>query len=1220
MNWATKSKKELIAYIQQLETASAPPSALSEDKLIFEHTRLICFYIDLQGIIEYCNPFTASLLGWERSELIGQDFYASVVPEAERQDRRAVFNQGIATESFWKEGERSFVTKDGDIIYAQLNLAVRYALDGSLAGITKIGQDITQSKKISEQLAQSSEVLQDLFDNSNDSILICSMQGDFLFANKTFIKKIGYSQAELQQLLIQDLLHPTALESSVKALQRILAGQPLQSFKTVLINKKGKDVYFEGTVTFRYENGVPTVVRGILYDITEKIKAEKSQMLYYSIASLVLKSSDLSQLYQSIHQELSHVIEAKNFYIKLYDAEKDTLLFPYYVDEAFKGDFILKQRKIGGELSDYVMENQKAMFLYEEDIRQLVAEGKAELHGPMPKVWIGVPLRFENEIIGLISLKSYDSRDTYDSSDVELLDFISGQIASAIQRKRNEEQIVTQKARLQAIFDSGTHMMWSINRRRQFTSFNQNYALFIQQRFGFKPELYREMYELREELEKENEYSLWIEKYTKAFQNTPQYFELSYLTAEGEIQWQGVYMNPIRLQDGTIQEVSAIAHNITDTKQFEQALVESEEKFRNIFESFQDIYYRSDLQGNIQMISPSVYELSGYLPEEVEGTSILKFCHQPVALQKAVYELLRKGKIKNFEIQLFAKSGELIQAIANLRLIYDYAHKPIGVEGVIRDITELKKASEALRKAKDIAENSLQVKQSFLANMSHEIRTPMNGIIGMIDLLMDSQLDEEQYEYMYTIKKSSETLLNILNDILDLSKIEAGKMELHTKPVAVKQLIEKAYTLFLQQAHSKNNRLQYTITDDVPTVISADEIRLLQILANLISNAIKFTDNGSIQLSVSVEKKLPKASYIFKVEVSDTGIGISAANQKKLFNAFNQLDNSSSKSYGGTGLGLAISKELCKLMSGIIGVRSKRNQGSIFWFTFQARASSKPPTNITQNEPLFKAQQYFGQTIPSILIVDDNSVNRKVAGEILLKSGCKIAQAESGSQAIDLVTNAIAQQQTYDLILMDIQMPDMDGLVTTQKLKSLFPTQLPPVIAMTAYSMEEDRQHFLEAGMDDYIAKPIKATVLIDKVKEYVGVQPVEQTHIQTPTPQADEPLVLNTAILEQLKKYGSIDLVKESLAEFEVEASDLIAHIEQACQEQVFEEVLSALHTLKGNAGTLGAEELAAVARQMELRLKSQKTENFAQDFANLQHTFVRFQKHYKQFLKTYS
>ncbi len=686
--------------------------------------------------------------------------------------------------------------------------------------------------------------------------------------------------------------------------------------------------------------------------------------------------------------------------------------------------------------------------------------------------------------------------------------------------------------------------------------------------------------------------------------------------------WLEFYLNPILFEGGVIEEVSGIARDVTRRKMAELSLRQSEEIFRGIFENLQDIYCRMDRQGVITMISPSVLKRTGYTAEEVIGKHITDFFFDQKLIHRALIKLRRDGSLRNIEGNLRVKSGNERQFMFNMLMFNDENGRPSEVAVLARDITALKRNEQELLKAKEQAEHSLKVKEGFLANMSHEIRTPMNGVIGMVDLLSNTRLDDEQRDYVQTVKRSSETLLHILNDILDLSKIEAGKMALHELPLSLQELMEKLVSLFAQTARNKGNTLTYVLGPKLPKYVIADQTRLLQILSNLTSNALKFTENGEVRLKVKLEEKRPNTNLI-KVEVYDSGIGISEEDQKLLFTNFTQVDNSSQKSYGGTGLGLSISKQLCKLMNGDIGVESYARQGSMFWFTFEARETTIAPASVVDKEEEAFIDNIFESYHPTILLVDDNMVNRKVASEILKKAGCVVDSAESGFEAIEKMDRVMASpEEYYDVVFMDIQMPDMDGVETTKKLHEKYPDpnppyRLPPIVAMTAYSMKEDRERFLSEGMDDYVAKPIRAQNLIAKVQQIVGQTTDRQIgEKQRALAQEIALPVLDREIVNQLKQIGGKDLVLSVYEDFVNESNELVGEALTAYKADDIATVKSHLHTLKGSAGTVGVMQLAEIARDAEGRLKTNDTSTLSKALPELQVAYGKFLENYKMWL----
>jgi PAS domain S-box-containing protein len=365
-----------------------------------EDINLAGIRVEKDGTISFCNAFLLQALGYERDELLGKCFFDLLVPAYEREVRREEFARALKNGGFFDTMERSLLTKDGRVRYVQFSSVVLNSHQGEISGITRIGEDITDKKKVAEVLARNQAQLQDLFDNSNDLIQIISLRGDVLFVNKAWKEKLGYKDHEIENLNMKDIVHPDYGKATLRRFRKILRGEKLFKFQTVFVSKEGKNIYLEGSVSCKYESGRPTAFRCILYDITDKIRAEKAQNLYYSIASLTIRSDNLENLYQNIHQELGKVIEVKNFYITLYNQEKNYLHFPYYVDEDFGGEVRLTQRRVGKGLTEYAMLHSQPLFLYEEDIRRLAQENNLEIFGAIPKVWLGVPMKIEGRITG----------------------------------------------------------------------------------------------------------------------------------------------------------------------------------------------------------------------------------------------------------------------------------------------------------------------------------------------------------------------------------------------------------------------------------------------------------------------------------------------------------------------------------------------------------------------------------------------------------------------------------------------------------------------------------------------------------------------------------------------------------------------------------------------------------------------------------------------------
>lgn len=641
-----------------------------------------------------------------------------------------------------------------------------------------------------------------------------------------------------------------------------------------------------------------------------------------------------------------------------------------------------------------------------------------------------------------------------------------------------------------------------------------------------------------------------------------------------------VHFTEFREDDGEVFR-AVIIRDISKRKAVERRLQQSEAEFKKLFEDSKDAIYMSNKDGTIQAFNQAGMELLGYTRHEIYKLNTRDLYANPDDRQQFIKEIEQFGAIRDYEVKLKKSSGELIDCLLTSSIRRDNEGRIIGYQGIIRDITDIKMANE-LKRAKELAEKSAELKSRFLANMSHEIRTPLNAIFGITNLLDDTALTEQQRHYLDVIGSSTDHLLVLVNDILDFSKIEAGKLQIEPVEFSLTDMLENLKSSANFRVSQKGLQFNILKNERVPEFLYGDSVRLKQILLNLLSNAIKFTEEGQVDLIIKVLEE--KESFVkLYFAVRDTGIGIEEDKQKVIFDSFTQASGDTTRLFGGTGLGLAITKRLVEMQGGAIALKSTVGKGSTFSFTLTFKTTTGEQYKLRKSKE--SLDQIYDLGNLKVLLVEDNKVNQFVTSETITRWGENLTMdlADDGAKALRLV-----KRNDYDLIIMDVQMPVMDGHTATKKIRTEFdePKRSVPILAMTAFATAGEAEKCLKSGMDDYIPKPFNPKNLYNKIAELTGRTGGKLIgKMEEPIAQNKETggTLIDLKYLDSITQ-GDEDLKSKMIQVIIDESPADIARLNELCEEGNWEKLAGAAHKFKSSATFIGNKGLEKELKSIEL------------------------------------
>lgn len=1148
-----KSKMKFDKYNQPAQSFSYNEL---EEKLyeIMETGKIAWWQFNLNNKKIFYSQQKTELLGYDKNEMpSGFEKLTSLIHEDDRQIIYSLLQDYLSEKITEHNIEYRIKHKDGEYRIFR-NIGRLKISDEKERIVSGIVIDVTEYKKTERILKETEAKFRLITENSIDEIWVRDLNLNLIYVSPSSIKVHGYSPDEFKNISPEDLLTPESLYYVNHILKEELEydtnpqAEPTRS-RTVLIkerHKNGNIIWTENLVSFvRDENNNPKAIIGVTRDVTQKIKSDQIREAVYRISEATHTAENLDNLFKEIHQIISTIMPAKNFYIALYDENSDLISFPYFVDEVDEPP--LAPSLPGRGLTEYVLRTGEPLFASPEVFHDLVNKGEVELVGIDSFDWLGVPLKIKNTSIGVLVVQSYNQHDRYTIEDLDHLVFVADQVAMAIERKRTESEKNRLNELLSAVSRAQSHLL-----TKKDLYFSIQLAL---TEIGKAVEVDR-VYIFENQYDSENEKVLMYQRYEWCSERAiPQidntelinlpyepFFQRWYneLSHSGNIfglikdfpeiekpilekqNIKSILVVPIFVSgrfwgfigfddchseriwtESEISVLNAMASSIGGVfqrKSIEDALRKSEEKYRNFIEKSMEGIYLLQFRKPIDTTLPINKQIElfyeyGFIAEandamanmyglsssrDLIGKSLVEIHggkNKPENIESFRSFIMNGYKVENSETVEIRIDGSQIYVLNNVIGIIEN-NKLVANWGTQIDITERKRAEEAILRAKEKAEEANRLKSNFLSNMSHELRTPLIGILGYSEIMMNELSNSNYGEMASTIYQSGSRLLETLNMILTFSKVESEKVNLNLSDVSLNELVDEVRILFDSVARKKNIELKSVYPKEGISLKSDAKI-LREILNNLVNNAVKYTEKGI----VTIEVKRNELTGEIMIRVKDTGIGIPKDKIDIIFEDFRQASEGLARNFEGTGLGLSITKKFVQLLDGKIFVESQVGLGSTFTVVFPYRPSTKTGSEVrTTDDERSRREQILSRAPKerkSLLIVENDRINAAVI-EAYVKKDYDVDVVGTGEDAVKK-----ASENLYDAILMDINLGSgINGVEATQRIRKIKGYEKTPIVAVTAFALKGDKEEFLAKGCSHYISKPFTQPQIIALLNE----------------------------------------------------------------------------------------------------------------------------------------